>query len=234
MQAPSVVQEMKDAYLKDERLNVRMMEILSHLAAHPTASIPAARGGYAETAAAYRFFDNDKVSFENILQPHIDSTHRRMAEHPVVILAQDTTEIDVTRPEQQVEERRFEHIDRLERCLAVYLIVIWRTLLICRLGREFPDIRCEAVFEPAEWKSVYYVTHKTPPPSTPPTLQEMVRMVAQLVVTSTAHDPMSPARKRSGWVSNAHTILPIAGSHSAPKAEINRYLCRTTRVATPG
>ena len=103
MQAPWVVQEMKDADLNDERLNVRMMEILSQLAAHPTASIPAACGGYAETAAAYRFFDNDKVSFENILQPHIDSTYRRMAEHPVVILAQDTTEIDVTRPEQQVK-----------------------------------------------------------------------------------------------------------------------------------
>ena len=65
-------------------------------------------------------------------------------------------------------------------CLAVYLIVTWRTLFVCRLGREFPEISCEAVFEPAEWKSVYHVVHKTPPPSTPPALQEMVRMVAQL------------------------------------------------------
>ena len=45
---------------------------------------------------------------------------------------------------------------------------------------QFPEISCEAVFEPAEWKSVYYVVCKTPPPSSPPTLQEMVRMVAQL------------------------------------------------------
>ncbi|NOZ40779.1 MAG: hypothetical protein GXP24_11210 [Planctomycetes bacterium] len=64
--------------------------------------------------------------------------------------------------------------------MAVYLIVTWRTLFVCRLGREFPEISCEAVFEPAEWKSVYHVVHKEPPPPTPPTLQKRVRMVAQL------------------------------------------------------
>ena len=80
----------------------------------------------------------------------------------------------------RIEERRFEHIDRVLPCLAVYLIVTWRTLFVCRLGREFPEISCETVFDPAEWKSVYHVVQKTPPPLDPPTLQEMVRMVAQL------------------------------------------------------
>jgi len=441
MLAPWVNEELKDADLHDKRLNRRFATLLDQLGGNPTASIPAACGGYAEMMAAYRFFNNEKVDFENVLQPHIEASLRRMAEHPVVILAQDTTEVDLTRPEQQVdgagpldgdtrrgvflhplmgfspdgtplgmvyaeawtredesatpksereskrkhtpleekesvrwldtyrkareqaeaipgtqfvcvadseadiyellqesqeeteeldwvvracqdralqkgsehdgtapnhlrervltedvlfrqaisvrgrkakvscetrgrrqpresrtaevevraarvmlrapwrhdrklrdisvnvvlvtevdppegdtpvewilltslpiedveqvrtviqyycvrwlievffrtlksgcrvEERRFEHIDRMLPCLAVYLIVTWRTLFVCRLGREFPDISCEAVFEPAEWKSVYYVVRKTPPPSTPPTLQEMVRMVAQL------------------------------------------------------
>jgi hypothetical protein len=102
MLAPWVIDEMKDVDLKDKRLNDRLAEVLSQLAAHPTASIPAACGGYAETAAAYRLFDNQKVGFENVLQPHIDATRRRMADHPVVLLVQDTTEIDLTRPEQQV------------------------------------------------------------------------------------------------------------------------------------
>ena len=441
MLAPWVIEETKDVDLQDKRLNDRFAVILDSLSGHPTASIPAACGGYAEMMAAYRFFNNDKVGFENVLQPHIEATARRMAEHPVVILAQDTTEIDVTRPERQVvgagpldgdvhrgallhpqmgftpdgtplgivyaevwtrddepaipksqrelkrrhtpieekesirwvnafraareqaeaipqtqfvctadseadiyellqesqeesqkldwivrachdralqkddehaettanrlreqvltedvlftqtisvrgrkakvgcdtrgrkqpresrtaevevraarvtlrapwrpdrklddisvnvvlvkeidppegdtpvewilltslpiddleqvrtviqyycvrwmievffrtlksgcrvEKRRLEHIDRVLPCLAVYLIVTWRTLFVCRLGREFPEISCEAVFEPAEWKSVYHVVHKTPPPRTPPPLQEMVRMVAQL------------------------------------------------------
>ena len=444
MLAPWVSEEMKDVDLGDKRLNERLKEVLSQLGGHPTASIPGACGGYAEMTAAYRLFDNEKATFENVLQPHIEATHQRMVEHPVVILSQDTTELDVTRPEQQVEgagplddgarcgaflhpvvgftpdgtplgtvyaemwtrddktsdtrstkeveydrkhtpieekesqrwldafreccavaqripqthfiavadseadiyelleeaqdngstdwiiracqdralekqqkteasgepanhlydcvaatevlftqiikvrgrkaklandkrgrrqprqsrtaevevraatvtlrppwrhdrtltnvtinvvlvtevnppkgdtpvewilltslpidteeavrtviqyycirwmievffrtlksgcrveERRFERLDRLERCVAVYLIVTWRTLFVCRLGREFPDLSCEAVFEPEEWKAVYYVIHKKPPHATPPTLQEMVRMVAQL------------------------------------------------------
>jgi hypothetical protein len=50
----------------------------------------------------------------------------------------------------RVEQRPFEHIDRFLRCLAVYLIVSWRTLFACRLARSCPDIDCEAVFEPSE------------------------------------------------------------------------------------
>lgn len=441
MLAPWVIEETKDVDLQDKRLNDRLAVILDQLGAHPNASIPAACGGYSEMMAVYRFFNNKKVGFENVLEPHFEATAKRMAEQPVVILAQDTSELDLTRPEQQVvgvgpldgdtrrgillhpllsltpdgtplglvsaeawtrddessspksdretkrkhtpieekesvrwldtyriareqaeqlpsthfvcvadseadiyevlqesqeepkkldwivracqnraledaeeqedtaenhlrervlnedvlfrqtitvrgrtakvscetrgrrqpresrntevevraahmtlrapwrhdrklrdisvnvvlvtevdppendtpvewilltslpienveqvrtviqyycvrwmievffrtlksgcrvEARRFEHIDRVLPCLAVYLVVTWRTLYVCRLGREFPEISCEAVFEPAEWKSVYYVVRKTPPPSTPPTLQEMVRMVAQL------------------------------------------------------
>jgi hypothetical protein len=448
MLTPWVSDEMNTVDLKDKRLNDRLREVLSQLAGQPTASIPAACGGYAETAAAYRLFDNDKVCWENVLQPHVDATRRRIAAQPVVVLAQDTTEVDLTRPEQQVdgagpldggprrgvflhplhaltpdgtplgtlqavvwarsddpppaksersarrkhtpieekeshrwidvlrhvrqearrapktrmicvadseadiyellveaqaepqdiewvvracqnralqpeedkdaagsddanpsaewlreqvlreeilfthsirirgrkakvacsqrgrqqprksriaevevraarvtlrppwrpdrklppvsvnvvlvreieppadeppvewilvtnlpidsieqvrqviqyycvrwmielffrtlksgcrvEGRRFEHVDRLLPCLAVYLIVAWRTLYVCRLGRSCPDITCEAIFEPAEWKSVYRVVRRQSPPSAPPKLSEMVRMVAQL------------------------------------------------------
>lgn len=448
MLAPWAIKEMETVDLKDKRLNQRLAAVLSQLAGHPTASIPAACGGYAEMAAAYRLFDNDKVNFENVLRPHVDATRRRIAEQPLVVLSQDTSEIDLTRPEQQVvgagpldagprrglflhpmhaftpdgtplgtlharvwareeetpssgsersarpkyrpieqkesqrwidalrqareeagrapntrivcvadseadiyevlveaqaepreiewvvraaqnralqgdnaedgeagdpanasadylreqvlsqellftqpitvrgrkakvscckrqrqqprqsrkpevevraarvtlrppwrpdrklppisvnvvlvreinppvddvgvewilltslpidnaeqvrrviqyycvrwmievffrtlksgcrvEHRRFEHLDRLLPCLAVYLIVTWRTLYVCHLGRRCPDIRCDAIFEPAEWKSVYRVVRRQPPPLAPPKLSEMVRMVAQL------------------------------------------------------
>jgi hypothetical protein len=94
----------------------------------------------------------------------------------------------------RVEERRFEHIDRLLSCLAVYLIVAWRTLYVCRLGRGCPYISCEAAFEPAEWKSVWKVIHRSAPPSAPPRLGEMVRLVAQLggYVNRTRRDPPGP------------------------------------------
>jgi hypothetical protein len=80
----------------------------------------------------------------------------------------------------KVERRRFETIDRLKRFLALSVILSWRVFYIARLGREFPDIDCEAVFEPSEWKAVYQVTQRRNPPKKAPKLREMVRMVAQL------------------------------------------------------
>lgn len=446
--------ELESVDLKDPRLNQRLHAVLSQLAEHPTASIPAACGGYAEMTAAYRLFDNDKVTFEGILAPHVAATRQRLAAQAVVILAQDTTELDLTRPQQQVagvgpldgntrrgallhplhaftpdgtplgtlqariwtrddkvlscaaqsraqrattpiaqkesyrwvqtlqrggeearrcpetqcicvadseadiyellvagatdappaqwivracydraltqppgqtagekhlraqvlaqrvlfrqtvevrgrqaklacdkrgrrqprqsrsaeievraacvtlrppyrkedklpaikvnvvlaceinappeevpvewllltslpietlehvrrviqyycvrwmievffrvlksgcrvEARRFAHFDRVTTCLAVYLIVAWRTLYLCRLGRSCPEISCEAVFEPAEWKSVWQVVHQTTPPRKPPQLGQMVRWVAQLggYVNRTRADPPGP------------------------------------------
>lgn len=80
----------------------------------------------------------------------------------------------------RVEGRRFEDVERFLPCLAIYLIVTWRTLYVCRLGRECPDMSCEVIFDPAEWQSVYQVVHRKAPPAPAPSLEEMVRMVAQL------------------------------------------------------
>ena len=80
----------------------------------------------------------------------------------------------------RIEARRFEHVDRLLPCLAIYLIVAWRTLMVCRLGRSCPDIDCEAIFEPQEWKAVYMAIHRRKPPAQPPRLEEIVRLVGQL------------------------------------------------------
>jgi hypothetical protein len=454
MIASWVSEEMQTAALEDKRLNDRLGIVLDRLGAFPTASIPAACNGYAETAAAYRMFDNERVTFENVLAPHVDATRRRITAQSVVLLVQDTTELDLTRPEQQVvgagpldgssrrgaflhllhaftpngtplgalhaqswirsdaplpskaererlkkqtpieekesyrwvetlqcaqaeardnpqtqfvtladsegdiyellvvgtaepsgshwivradqdratqetgdsgaamhlreqvlaakvlftntihvrgrklkiacdkrgrrqprvarttevevraatvtlrppsrlgnkklpkvtvnvvlvreidppegdvpvewilltnlpidtveqvrlivqyycvrwmieilfrtlksgcrvEERRFEHVDRLLTCLGVYLIVSWRTLYVCRLGRQCPDADCEAVFEPVEWQAIYHFVHRKPPPSKPPKLSEMLRLVAGLggYVNRRRKDPPGP------------------------------------------
>ncbi len=102
MLAPWAREEMETARLKDRRLNKRLKIVLSQLAAQPTASIPQACGGRSEWKAAYRFFENEKTSFEDVLQPHCDATRKRMKAQPVVLVVQDTTEVDVTRPEQVV------------------------------------------------------------------------------------------------------------------------------------
>lgn len=102
MLAPWAVEEMNTAELNDKRLNDRIMAILSALGERPTASIPAACGGFNEMTAAYRFFDNKKVTYERLLAPHAERTLQRIAEHDVVLLIQDTTELDFTRPEVQM------------------------------------------------------------------------------------------------------------------------------------
>jgi Transposase DNA-binding/Transposase Tn5 dimerisation domain len=97
------LEEMATADLHDKRLNNRLIQLLSDLGCRPTASIPAACGGFNEITAAYRFFDNDKVDPEKILQPHAEQTRRRMAQQESVLMIQDTTEVDLTRPQQQVQ-----------------------------------------------------------------------------------------------------------------------------------
>ena len=80
----------------------------------------------------------------------------------------------------RIEERRFEHVDRVERALGLYLIAAWRTLFVARLGRECPDMDCQAVFEPSEWKAVWTATKRKRPPKKRPRLQEIVTLIAQL------------------------------------------------------
>jgi hypothetical protein len=102
MAAAWVMEELQTADLKDKRLDARLRDVLSQLGARPAASIPAACGGHAEMTAAYRFFDNDKVTFDRVLEPHRAATRRRVAAQKTVILVQDTTELDLTRPSSTV------------------------------------------------------------------------------------------------------------------------------------
>ena len=80
----------------------------------------------------------------------------------------------------RIERRRFEHIDRLLPCLGLYLIVAWRTLFVCRMGRGCPDLDCEAIFEPSEWKAVWMAVKRKAPPKRAPRLREMVHLIASL------------------------------------------------------
>ena len=42
------------------------------------------------------------MTAQRVLEPHYDRTKQRIAENPVALLVQDTTELDLTRPEKQV------------------------------------------------------------------------------------------------------------------------------------
>ena len=65
-------------------------------------------------------------------------------------------------------------------CLSFYMIIAWRILYVVIIGRSCPDISCECVFSKEEWQTAYVVLYRKKPPETPPTLNEMTRMVASL------------------------------------------------------
>ena len=90
----------------------------------------------------------------------------------------------------RIEDRRFEHIDRFLPCLAMYMIVAWRIYFVTKIGRECPEMCCEIVFEPSEWKAVWKVMKRTDPPKKPPKLQTIVHLVAELggwIARKTSH-----------------------------------------------
>lgn len=77
----------------------------------------------------------------------------------------------------KVERLQLEAIDRLENALAIFLIVAWRVLLLTMVGRNCPDLPCDAVFTTEEWRTVYILKYEKPPKKPPP-LQQMVRLVS--------------------------------------------------------
>ncbi len=86
--------EMENINLGDKRLDVRVIKLLTSLGDNPTETIPVACQGWSETKAAYRFFDNAKITSEKILAPHIEATLQRMEAHNTVLLVQDTTHLN--------------------------------------------------------------------------------------------------------------------------------------------
>ena len=52
----------------------------------------------------------------------------------------------------------------------IYLAIAWRTLHLVTWGRDCPNLPCDVVFDPEEWRAAWIVAHRCPPPETPPTL----------------------------------------------------------------
>jgi hypothetical protein len=88
------VREFAEAELGDERRARRLVDLATELAKKPGASLPEACGNKARLKAAYRFFGNEAIESQEILESHVGATVQRMAEVPVVLAVQDTTELN--------------------------------------------------------------------------------------------------------------------------------------------
>jgi Transposase DNA-binding len=85
------------------KLKKRFQKVLNTMSQKPSLKFPAGCEGHAETKAAYRFLDNEHGTFTTILGPHHDATLKRIREQPVVLIPQDTTELDLTRPQRVMD-----------------------------------------------------------------------------------------------------------------------------------
>src|ERR1017187_3369115 len=90
--------ELGDCAFNDERLGKRFRSLLEQLSSSPGDSIPLVCQDWANTKAAYRFLDNDRVSEAQILGGHFQATRDRAAtiDGPVLVM-HDTTEFTYTR-----------------------------------------------------------------------------------------------------------------------------------------
>ena len=93
-----VDQEVLASEFKDKRLGKRFKTVLRQLSEAIAESIPWACQDWASTKAAYRFFDNERVSDDEILSGHFRSTRERFAVTQTKILVlHDTTQLSYRR-----------------------------------------------------------------------------------------------------------------------------------------
>ena len=78
-----------------------------------------------------------------------------------------------------VEALQLASMPRIERALALFMVVSWRIAHLMRLGRTCPDLPADLMFEADEIQAAYVLTKKAPP-AKPPSLNEVLRRVAML------------------------------------------------------
>ena len=68
--------------------------------------------------------------------------------------------------------------EKRERLLVLKMVVAWRVMYLMRLNRTVPELSCEVVFEPDEWRIIYASTLQKVPPKEPPTLKTIIHLMA--------------------------------------------------------
>ncbi len=82
--------------LHDLRRTRRAIQAATNLAENPLGSLPAQMHTWKETKALYRLLDEPDVTFAALMQPHLHQTREHANGSPVVLMVQDTTDIDLS------------------------------------------------------------------------------------------------------------------------------------------
>jgi hypothetical protein len=81
----------------------------------------------------------------------------------------------------RAEARQLTTRERLQRALAIDMVVAWRIMDLNKAARLEPDSPADRWLPKAQWQALYcYVKKTQTPPKEPPTIGEAVRWIAQL------------------------------------------------------
>jgi hypothetical protein len=78
-----------------------------------------------------------------------------------------------------VEKLQLDTKERIEKALALYIMVAWRIVFLMRLGRTCPELPADLVFDTLEWK-VSFLLGKKGLPEGMPTVNQVIRNLAEL------------------------------------------------------
>src|SRR5438132_6000159 len=83
------ITEFADADLGDLRRTQRLVQLADALAQRPGAALPEACGSGAVLRAAYRFFANDDIAPDDMLQSHVEATYSLLNAVPLGLAVPD-------------------------------------------------------------------------------------------------------------------------------------------------
>ena len=83
-----------NVHLGDVRRTERAVAIASAIAHDPAASLPAQMPDEAALEGTYRFLQTPDVTYEQLIEPHVEQTREAASKQQEVLLIQDTTEVD--------------------------------------------------------------------------------------------------------------------------------------------
>lgn len=85
------------AQLGDQRRTKRLVNIATNLAAKPGGTLPQAFADWSELKAAYRFFHQPGVSFQQVVSPHLERTRQACRMPGEYLIIEDTTNLDYSK-----------------------------------------------------------------------------------------------------------------------------------------
>ena len=98
----------------------------------------------------------------------------------------------------KVDALKLGSIEKLERALALFMVVAWRISHLMRLGRTCPDLDAELFFDPDEIQAAYLLHDKVAP--TAPRLNEVLRQTAPIGASLIEMAMENPLSRRFGLV----------------------------------